>query len=60
MMYIKVLTEYVPVHDKTSNKTCASSEDSDQPIHTQYDKDHAYPTLNSPETIEDPCDQRRL
>ena len=59
-MYIKVLTEYDPVHDKTYNKTYVSSEDSDQPIHTQYGKDHDYPTLNSPEAIEDPCDQRRL
>ena len=25
--------EYVPVHDKTYNKTCATSEDSDQPLH---------------------------
>ena len=54
---------FEPVHDKTYNKTCATSKDSDQPV---YPPSMALlrvlglPSLHSLEAIEDTWDQQRL
>ena len=32
-VFVKKEKQNEPVHDKTYNKTCAGSEDSDQPVH---------------------------
>ena len=35
---IKLSFPFEPAHDKTNNKTCATSEDSDQPAHSRTDQ----------------------
>ena len=48
-------------HDKTSNKTCVTSKDSDQPGHPpSMAIALVHPILDSPEAVEGTCDQRRL
>ena len=50
-----------PAHDKTYIETCVTNKDSDQPIHPlSMARVLVYPSLDSPETVEDICDQRRL
>ena len=50
-----------PAHDKTYNKTCVTSKDSDQPVHPpSMARVPVYPTLESLELVEGTCDQRRL
>ena len=49
-----------PAHDKTYNKTCVTSKDSDQPVHTpSMARVLVYPSLKSLEPVEGTCDQRR-
>ena len=52
---------FEPAHDKTYNKTCMSSKDSDHPVH-QFSMVRAvvYPSLNSLEAVERTCGQRWL
>ena len=48
---------FEPVHDKTYNKTCVTSKDSDQPLHQhRMARVLVYPL----ETGEGTCNQRRL
>ena len=48
-------------HDKTYNKTCVTSKDSDQPVHPpSMARKLVYPSWDSLEAVEDTCDQRRL
>ena len=48
-------------HDKTYNKTCVTSKDSDQPVHPpSMARVLIYPSLDSPKAVEGTCDQRRL
>ena len=50
-----------PAHDKTCNKTCVTSKDSDQPVHPlSMARILVYPSLDNPEAVEGTCDQRRL
>ena len=50
-----------PAHDKTYNKTCVRSKDSDQPVHPpNMPKVLVYSSLDSPGAVEGTCDQRRL
>ena len=50
-----------PAHDKTYNYTCVTSKDSDQPVHPpSLTRVLFYPSLDSPEAVEDTWDQRRL
>ena len=47
--------------DKTYNKTCVTSKDSDQPIHSpSIARVLVYSSLNSLETVEGTCYQQRL
>ena len=47
--------------DKTYNKTCVTSKDSDQPIYPpSIARVLFYPSLDIPEAVEDTCDQRKL
>ena len=49
------------MHDKTYNKICMASKDSDQPIHLpSMARVLIYPSLNSQEAVEGLCDQWRL
>ena len=42
-----------PAHDKTYNKTCVTSKDSDQPVHTpSMARVITYPSLDSLEAVE--------
>ena len=49
------------MHDKTYNKTCVTSKDSDQSVHI-HSKAWVlvYPSLDRPDVIEGTYDQRRL
>ena len=50
-----------PSHDKTYNKTCVTSKDSHQPVHTlSMAKVLNYPFLDSLEAVEGTLDQQRL
>ena len=50
-----------PAHDKTCNKSCVTSKDSDQPIHPpSMARILIYPSLDNPEVAEGSCNQRRL
>ena len=50
-----------PVHNKTYNKTCVTSKDSDQPVHLpSIAVVLVYPSLDSREAVEGTCDQQRL
>ena len=50
-----------PAHDKTYNKTCATSKRSDQPVHPpSMARVFIYHFLDSPEAVEGTCDQQRL
>ena len=53
--------ENEPAHDKTYNKTCVTSKDSDLPVHPpSVTKVLVYPSLNCLEAVEGTYDQRRL
>ena len=48
-------------HDKTYNKTCVTSKDSDKTVHPlSMTRLLVYPSLDSPESVEGTCDLRRL
>ena len=50
-----------PVHNKTYNKTCVTRKDSYQPVHpSSLTRVLIYPSLESLETLQGTCDQRRL
>ena len=50
---------YEPAHDKTYNKTCKTSKDSDQPVHpTSTARALVHPSLDCPEAEEGTYDQR--
>ena len=49
---------FEPAHQKTYNKTCVTSKDSDPPVHPP--RVLLYPSLDSPEAVEVSVDQRRL
>ena len=52
---------FEPAHDKTDNKTCVTSKDSDQHVHpSRIASVLVYSCLNSLEAVEGTCDQRRL
>ena len=67
MPILRVNTAYVysackklneQVHDKTYNKTCVTSKDSDQPVHPpSMARVLVYPSLDSLEAVEVTCDQ---
>ena len=45
-------------HDKTSNKTCVTSKDSDQPVHPpSIARVFIHPSLDSSEAVEGICNQ---
>ena len=47
-----------PAHDKTYNKTCETSKDSDQPVHpSSMARVLVHPSLDSPEAIEVTCNK---
>ena len=49
---------YEPANDKTYNKTCMTSKDSDQPVHPpSMAKIFVYPSLDSLEAAEGTCNQ---
>ena len=51
----------MPAQDKTYNKTCMTSKDSDQPVHPpSMAKVLIYLSLASLEAVEGRCDQQRL
>ena len=57
--YIFFLLE--PVHDKTYNKTCVTSKNSDSPVHPpSMTRVLIHPSLDSQEAVEGSCDQQRL
>ena len=41
MILLNFLDQYEPAHDKTYNKSCATSEDSDQPAHRDAQSDQS-------------------
>ena len=48
-------------HNKTYNKTCVTSNDSDQPMHPLgMARVLVHPSLDSHEAVKSTCDQRRL
>ena len=50
-----------PARDKTYNKTCVTSKDSDKPVHPlSTARLLIYPSLDSPGAVEGTCDQRGL
>ena len=52
-----------PAHDKTYNKTCVTSNDSDHPVHppsVARPLVYMYPSFDSLEAVEDTCGQRRI
>ena len=50
--------QYEPVHDKTYNKTCVTSKDSNQPVHLpSMARILLYFSLDSLEVVEGTCDQ---
>ena len=52
---------YEPAHDKSFNKGCVTSKDSDQPVHPpSMARVLAYPSLNSQAAVEGTCHQQRL
>ena len=58
---VRLLLVYEPAHDKTYKKTCVNSEYSDQPVHPpSMARVLVHPSLDSPETVEGTCDQRKL
>ena len=60
-LHWKILRIYEPVHDKTYNKTCVTSNDSDQPEHSpSMSRVHVHLSLDSPEAAEGTCDHWRL
>ena len=55
------MTRYEPAHDKTYNKTCATSNDSGQPVYPPtMARVLVYPSSDSLAALERTCDQRRL
>ena len=60
-VFVMSILIYEPAYDKTHNKTCATSKDSDKPVHLRsMARVVIYPSLDSTEAIENICDQRRL
>ena len=52
---------FKPAHDKTSNKTCGNSKDSDQPVHLpNMATVVVYPSLDGSEAFKGTYDQQRL
>ena len=52
---------YEPVHDKTYNKTCVASKDSDQPVRPlSKARFLVHFSLDSLESVEGTCNQQRL
>ena len=52
---------FEPAHDKTYNKTCVASKDSDQPLYPPIMlRVLVLSSLDRPEAVEGTCDQRRL
>ena len=50
-----------PAYNKTYNKTCVTSKDSEQPVHPpSMARVLVYPSLDSPKSLEDTRNQRRL
>ena len=49
---------FEPVHDKSFNKTCVTSKDSDQPVHlSSLAGVVIFPSLESPKAVEGTCHQ---
>ena len=56
---MKIISE--PAHDKTYNKTCMTSKDSNQLVHPpSMAMVLVYPSLDSPGAVEGTCGERRL
>ena len=56
MFVSNLLMSYDPAHDKTYNKTCVTSKDSDQPVHLpNMTWGLFYPSLDSLESVEGIC-----
>ena len=52
---------FEPAHNKTYSKTCVTSKDSDQPVHSpSIARVLVYPSLDGVDAIEGTCDQRIL
>ena len=51
---------YEQAHDKTYNKACVTSKDSDQSVNIQYGNGSLVFSIDIPEAVEGTCDQRRL
>ena len=50
-----------PVHDKTYNKTCVTSKESDEPVHqASMTPILIYPSLDSLDAVEGTCNWQRL
>ena len=57
----KISMKYEPAYDKTYNKTCGISKDSEQPVHAPSEaRILVYHCLDSLEAVKGTCDQRRL
>ena len=63
-IYIDTAVICIPIklaHDKTYNKTCVTSKDSDRPVYpSSTARVRDYPSLDNLEAIGGTCDQRRL
>ena len=58
-MYTAEILE--PAHDKKYNKSCVTSEDSDQPVHPpRMARALVYPSSDNLQAVEGTCDLRRL
>ena len=56
-----IINRNEPANDKTYNKTCVTSKDSDQPVHSpSMARVLFYPSLDSLNAEEGTCDQGRL
>ena len=61
IMDLSFTSIYEPAHDEFYNKTCMTSKDSDQPVHSPGKaRVLVYSSLNRQEAVEATCDQRRL
>ena len=60
-IFSHVVAHIEPAHDKTYNKTCVTSKDSNQPVRPpDVARFLLYSSLNSLEAVEGTCEQRRL
>ena len=60
LMYAALYT-FESAQNKTYNKTCVTSKDKDQPVHSlSTARVLAYPSLDSSEAVEGTCDQQTL